>query len=89
MNATAWHAIIHHQDGARKWTTDEFNHIEDGHSELDTPVPNCDHQSKAWKGHEWRKVHVTLAPKEIFYNSETKKGSPTKVSLTVPSVVTN
>lgn len=38
----------------------DFNHIEDGHSELAAPVPKCEHQKKKWANARWVKVHDYL-----------------------------
>ena len=33
----------------------EFNHIEDGHSETNSPTAKNDNQKKAWEKSEWEK----------------------------------
>ena len=55
--ATLWYRWTKTEAGIYDW---EFNHLEDGHCQNNTPTPKYPHHVHVWKGGKWAKSHVQL-----------------------------
>lgn len=57
-NVTCWYRNV--ETDKAKPPRFSFNHIENGHTDLDAPTPNCDYQRKAWAGVGWKRTRARI-----------------------------